>query len=105
MSDNNPKSFPPLNKVTMYQARCTTCGYIETDYGDFSAWEQPDIPVTDVVENIGWFVRYDNSFDPVELLCLDCQSCEVCGSDRAYEHDDHLVCDEHEGHDFAVVTK
>lgn len=88
--------FEPLNEVTMYQARCTSCGTIEDDYGDYSAWGDPDMPVTQVVEN-GWFRRGDD-WPPKELLCPDCQRCDSCGAERCYptEDSEHLVCADHE---------
>lgn len=101
--------FNPEHEVIMYQARCTNCGYIEDDYGDFSAWRDPDAPRNDVVENRDWFERWivDEKKDGVvqshleELLCPKCQECEVCQSDSAYSIGDHLVCGDHEDHEFA----
>lgn len=92
-------NYPALHEVTMYQARCTNCGHIETEYGDFNAWGDPDTPRHDVVENLDWFEVFKDGAAEM-LLCPDCQHCEVCGSPRAYGIDDHLVCDEHEDHDF-----
>lgn len=92
------RKFEPINEVTMYQARCTNCGTIEDDYGDFSAWGDKDIPVTDVVENQCWLQLDDTD----ELLCPACQSCAVCGTGGGYAHDDgkHVVCGDHEDYDF-----
>ncbi|NKV12611.1 hypothetical protein GS909_20005 [Rhodococcus hoagii] len=42
------------------------------------------------------------SYTTVELLCPDCQKCDVCKSPHAYEVDDHLVCQDHEDHDFTA---
>lgn len=95
----NEVKYEPLHEVTMYQARCTSCGYIEEDYGDFSAWGQPDIPVTDVVDNRDWFALSVEGEVKV-LLCPDCCQCEVCGSEECYSADGHLVCEDHEGHDW-----
>lgn len=97
------RSFEPIHEVTMYQARCTNCGAIEEDYGDYSCWGEPDIPITDVVENHGW-AQLDETD---ELLCTDCQNCAVCSSPNAYAHEDgkHVVCDDHEDHDFTEVAK
>lgn len=36
-------------------------------------------------------------------LCRGCQVCEVCGSGDAYDIDDHLVCEDHEDHDFEIA--
>lgn len=103
--------FEPLHEVTMYQARCTNCGTIEDDYGDFSAWSDSGTPIEQVCDN-GWFSRWSYVPNPTpdtprgrigtleELLCENCQHCEVCGGKRAYEIEDHLVCADHEGHNF-----
>lgn len=91
------RNFEPLHEVTMYQACCTSCGVIETEYGDFSAWGDPSIPVDSVIENAEWFGQYDGH-ELVALLCPNCQKCEVCGADNAHDinDDDHLVCADHE---------
>jgi len=90
------RHYAPLHEVTMYQARCTNCGVTEDEYGDFSCMDS-DMVICWVVENGGWFEGSD------KLLCPECQRCEVCGSDRAHESDEHLVCEAHEGHDFTEV--
>lgn len=99
------RNYEPLHEVTMYQARCTDCGTIEDDYGDFSAWADPDIPRNSVVENDGWFERFEGN-QLVALLCPKCQKCEVCGADDAHDVNDdgHLICGDHEEHDFSAVT-
>jgi hypothetical protein len=108
------RNFDPEHRVDMWQARCTNCGYIETDYGDHAAWSDADIPRTQVVENWDWFERWvidsrengkvESHLE--ELLCPDCQECEVCGGKHAYcaNDDEHLVCEEHEDHDFSAVA-
>lgn len=101
-------NFEPIHEVTMYQARCTNCGTIEDDYGDYSAWSDAGSPIESVTENDGWFSVWtpngnltSNGYparDLTELLCPKCQKCEVCGADDARDvnGEDHLVCVEHE---------
>lgn len=95
----DPPKFSSVHEVTYYQARCTECGRVEDDYGDFSAWGDPEMPHEVVTSHSDWFSPHRVGF--VVLLCPDCQRCEVCGNEQAYEVGDHLVCDEHEDHDFA----
>lgn len=101
----NERNFEPVHEIAMYQARCTSCGYIVEEYGDFSAWGDPDTPRNDVVENCEWFERFENG-ELLYLLCPKCQKCDVCGADDAHDvnGDDHLVCVDHEDHDFAAVS-
>lgn len=98
------RNFEPEYEVTYYRARCTNCGTVETEYGDFSAMSD----VHDCIETLqscaenAWFARYSYEPSPTpdcpqrkivhieELLCPECQSCEV-------------VCADHEGHDFDAV--
>lgn len=106
-------NYPSVNEVTMYQARCTTCGVIQDEYGNFSAYGDFQNCLDDVVNNSDWFARWtyipapttDNPRNRIgtleDLLCPNCQRCEVCNSEHCYEHDGHLVCDEHEDHIFA----
>lgn len=95
------------------------CGRIEDDYGDFAGWIDGDIPIEHVTEYYDepWLKRervvkviprddtypYDRRvYELVELLCPDCirkRGCEVCG-EPAYAVDEHLVCEDHEDHDF-----
>lgn len=105
------RNFDPEHRVDMWQARCTNCGLIVDDYGDFSAWSDADTPRNDVVGNSGWFERWvvDSKVDGKvqshleELLCPECQECEICSGKPAYDADgDHLVCKEHEDHDFTT---
>lgn len=103
-------NYGPVHEVTMYQARCTNCGQIEDDYGDFGALDDSGAAAAAVVDYHGWFADYECTGDVTTagteirqlsaLLCPDCQHCEVCGTGRAYEIDDHLLCPEHEGHEF-----
>lgn len=94
------RNFEPLHQVAMYQARCTNCGVVEDDYGDFAAWSDPDMPVTQVVENYCWAQLAGTD----ELLCPQCQSCAVCGHLPGFAHEDgkHVVCADHEVHDFEM---
>lgn len=98
--------YDPIHEITMYQARCTGCGHIEDDYGDFTAWTDPGTPIEDVVENRDWFakwrpVKHGTLDQELELLlCPECQHCEVCQSEFAYSVDGHLVCEDHEDHNF-----
>ena len=78
-----------IHEVTYYQAKCDGCGYIEDDYGDFSAMAHAE----SVFELLDDWATYQRD------LCPDCQKCEVCG-ERGYETGDHIVCDEHEDHNF-----
>lgn len=107
-----PERFKPLHPVTLYQAGCTSCGTVVDDYGDYSCMES-DAAVSYVREVFGWFetVRAEPVPTPgmpgrvilhtVELLCPDCQRCEVCGAVNPVEIDEHLVCLDHEYHDFS----
>lgn len=98
------RNFAPIHEVTMYQARCTSCGYVETEYGDFAAWADEDTARNDVVE-AGWFEKFEDG-QLVDLLCLSCLKCDVCGAvdARDVNDDEHLVCAEHEDHDFAAAV-
>ncbi len=104
-------NFSYEHRIDMYQARCTTCGYIETEYGDYSGFGDV-MSCVEFLEDCEWFARYRHEPKPTpdnpraivvhveELLCPKCQRCEVCGAEHAYEVNDHLVCEEHEGHEF-----
>ena len=111
------RNFEPEHRIDMYQARCTNCGHIADEYGDFSAFGD----VSSCIESLEcnsfpWFVRYIRlplprtdvpnavQLEIDELLCPDCQRCEVCGLGCAYAMDDHLVCADHEDHDFSKVA-
>ncbi|XAO35521.1 hypothetical protein SEA_MORGANA_87 [Gordonia phage Morgana] len=107
-----------LRRVDMWQAKCTGCGYIETEYGDYSGWGDENTPIESLTDDGDWFKREvvtrvipaDDSYpyerkvyQLVELLCLECVAkavCEVCGEAHAYPVDGHLVCEDHEDHDF-----
>lgn len=110
-------NFEPLKAVTLYQACCTNCGYVQEDYGDFSCMD--DDAVLDAVRSAGWFERTYREASPtpeipnrtichtIELLCTDCQKCDVCDDPRAYQQPDdeeHLVCEAHESHDFSAAV-
>lgn len=109
--------YSPLREVTMYQARCTNCGLIVDDYGDFSCMD--DDSVINEVRGRGWFERTREEPSPtlnnpdriivhtVELLCPDCQACDVCGAtDKVHVSDDdeHMVCGDHEDHEFEATV-
>lgn len=111
--DTTAPKYQPVHPVTYYQARCTSCGVIATDYGDFGALSDGGTAIEYARDYCDWFERVREEAAPtpenprrriahtVELLCKACQRCEVCGSDRAYVIDDeHLVCADHEGHEF-----
>ncbi|MGH3953692.1 MAG: hypothetical protein ACRDTI_06615 [Mycobacterium sp.] len=110
-----PTRFEPLHPVTLYQAGCTSCGTIVDDYGDYSCMDD-DAVVEYVRDCLGWFetTRREPSPTPelpnlvtvhtVELLCPDCQRCEVCGAVNPTETDEHLVCADHKDHDFELVA-
>lgn len=107
------RNFEPEHRIDMWQARCTNCGYIETDYGDYNAWADPGTSIESVTE-AGWFSRWSYAPNPTpdnprgktgtleELLCGGCQECEVCGAKPASGVNglEHLVCPEHEEHEF-----
>lgn len=105
--------YPAVHEVTMYQARCTNCGHIEDDYGDYAAWADFATPLEVVTENRGWLAIYkpvaSKSEYPArqldQLLCPGCQTCAVCGKTPCYPHADgqHAVCGDHEDHDFELV--
>jgi hypothetical protein len=109
------RNFDPEHRIDMYQARCTNCGYVETEYGDFSGFDDVQYCI-DTLED-SWFARYRYEPKPrpdcpnariahlEELLCPSCQKCEVCGAERVYPNEaERLVCAEHEDHDFAEVA-
>jgi hypothetical protein len=102
------RNYEPEHPVTLYQARCTNCGYIEDDYGEFSAMGAGQA-IEAVTDYMDWFARWvvdSREAGTVkshmeELLCPKCQRCEVCNAEKAYPIDgDHLVCEDHEDYDF-----
>ncbi|MDM3950335.1 hypothetical protein [Mycobacteroides abscessus] len=113
-SHESPGHFEPLRPITMYQAQCTLCGTVVDDYGDYSCMDD-DAVIGYVCESLGWFEVTRREPAPtverpnlvivhtVELLCPDCQRCEVCGAMNPAEIDEHLVCVVHEAHDFSVA--
>lgn len=60
---------PYLHPVTAWQAKCSQCGYIEDDYGDFTAMSAVD--VVDEVLDGGWVLEDDR------LVCDQCQRKEI----------------------------
>ncbi|BCF84553.1 MULTISPECIES: hypothetical protein [Rhodococcus] len=104
-----------IKEVTYFIAVCDGCKE-DADYGDFTAWGDS----SSAVEMAGddWFERTkvvkeippcedhplgQKIIETVELLCPACQKCEICG-ESGYQMDDHLVCDEHEDHDFTDAS-
>lgn len=89
-----------VHEVTYYQAKCDGCGFVQDDYGDFSAWADAGTAVESADD---WYSIVTKGGETRDL-CPDCQCCEVCQARGAYEIDDHLVCDEHEDHDFGAAS-
>ena len=87
-----------INEVTYYQVQCDSCGTNETG-SDYSAWACDGTAIDDAV-NHEWFNRWPDPY----LLCPKCQKCEVCGA-QGYEVDEHLVCEDHEDHEFSEVRQ
>lgn len=87
-----------VHEVTYYQAKCDGCGHIETDYGDYTAWGEPEVVFEGLEE---WLVGIGDDPDYCPS-CVANMRCEVCGS-AAYTYvvDGHKVCEDHEDHDFA----
>lgn len=98
------RKFEPIHEVTMYQARCTNCGFIQTDYEEYAGWAEESTSIEWVVDYCGWFRSSD--WPPTELLCTKCQECAVCGGKPCYLSDDgkHVLCEAHEDHDFMSVS-
>lgn len=63
------RNYDPVKVVAYYQARCTNCGTVEDDYGDYTAYGDKSTPVSEVVECYDWLEIDDTD----ELLCPDCQ--------------------------------
>jgi hypothetical protein len=111
------RNFDYEHRIDMYQARCTNCGYVETDYGDYSGFGDVQMCIETLEDS--WHARYryeptprpDNPNAKIahveELLCPSCQTCEVCGASDARDvnDDEHLVCADHEDHNFAPSTE
>lgn len=106
--------YPPVEAVTYWRARCTSCGAY-AEYYEFGAFSDFGSAIEAARDECEWFDRVACEPAPtadnprrqlcrtVELLCRDCQRCEVCGSSPAYVLDDgepHVVCEGHEDHDF-----
>jgi hypothetical protein len=102
-----------IKEVSFYVAECDRCGE-KHDHYEFSAWSDHG-QARDVAVDDGWFdrdrlVRLEppseefprgrGFYETVELVCPDCQTCDVCGSKDAWQEDGHLVCEDHEDHDF-----
>lgn len=60
---------PYFHPVTMWQAKCSGCGYIQDDYGDFIAMDA--VGVIEQVQYGGW------TFEDDRLVCDSCQEKEV----------------------------
>lgn len=92
--------------------RCAKKG----DSDEYTWWEDEAVAEEQYGE-IDWFfrsrlIRVERSdkapwmdrryYETIEIVCPDCLVCEVCGEKEngAYEVDDHLVCGEHEDHEF-----
>lgn len=107
------RNYDPEHRVDYWQARCTNCGHICDDYGEFAAFGDADQAIEQVTAWLDWYSRWTYTPNPtpdnprgrtatlVELLCPNCQECEICESKNAYDIDDHLVCEDHEDHDFS----
>ncbi|BBX30504.1 hypothetical protein B7435_30070 [Mycolicibacterium peregrinum] len=109
--------YQAVHQVTMYQARCTSCGTVEEDYGDFGALRDAGDAISHVVAD-GWFERTRNEagqradgtpcivVHTVELLCPNCQKCEICDNAKAHpdEEGEHMVCQQHENHVFEEAS-
>lgn len=108
-------------EVTYHQAQCDKCQEIyEGD--EYTAWGDPGMAVEDATNNGDWFERMRliriepptddfpherRVYETVELLCRRCQKCDVCSTDmlvtRSEVDDNHLVCVDHEEHEFTEV--
>ena len=64
---------PYLHPVTAWQAKCSLCGYIEDDYGDFTAMDS--VGVVEEVLAGGWVLEGDR---------LVCDLCQGKGADHAH---------------------
>lgn len=95
-ADSQPTTYPAVEAVTYYQARCTTCG-TRAEYDEFTAFGDAGTAIERATEECEWWSQ------DTELLCRDCQKCEVCQAPRAYDIGDHLVCVDHEDHEFRTV--
>ena len=83
---------PYLHPVTAWQATCSLCGYVQDDYGDFTA-----LSAVGVVEEVlagGWVLEGDR------LVCDLCQGTEADHPHRKHtsrraageqQHDPHPV--------------
>jgi len=78
-------NFPPVHEVTYYQARCTNCGLIMDSYGEYTAWSDPDSPVSEARDICDWY----QSDDAETLLCRQCQICTECDGSPDDDHEDH----------------
>lgn len=105
-----------FNEKMFYQAVCDKCG-AEDDGGEYQFWADKGQAVESVTDNDDWFERTrviktipaDDNFpvdryihETVELICVDCRTCDVCGVKPAYvgDEENHLVCEDHEDHQF-----
>lgn len=102
-------------RIDAYEIYCDGCGD-QYDSGEFTIWVDADRGIENAVAS-DWFERTESTgSEPpseefprgrsfcttVELLCPSCKTCDVCRAPDAYEVDDHLVCEDHEDHDFTA---
>ncbi|SNS59405.1 hypothetical protein [Rhodococcoides kyotonense] len=86
-------------EVTYYIAKCDECGHTADtdDYGgEFSAFADHGTAIEMLSDD--WFTDGDGD------ICPSCTKCEVCETKPAYRADDHMVCEEHEDHDFNAAA-
>lgn len=95
------KNFGPVCEITMYQARCTSCGNVYETGDTIVAWSEYIVAIEHATDWGEWFGVWSGG-TITALLCPACQHCEVCGAGRAYEIDGHLVCEDHEDNDFSA---
>jgi hypothetical protein len=67
------RNFEPVREVTMYQARCTSCGLVVEEYGDYAGFGDREAPIDFVVDDAEWVRNWDTD----ELFCPACAPKEV----------------------------
>lgn len=55
-----------IRAVEYYQARCMCCGEVLDEYGDYSAWSDPEGAIEQAINGCGW------SMVDGQLLCTEC---------------------------------